>query len=67
MFGETTSLPLLPSQCGPFMLYWGGTIQLVFRSFSEGIAPNVEQLVLHTQFVCPWEGVSLQDLPTLPS
>lgn len=41
------------SWCGPSIFCWGGTVYLVFISFSEEIVPYVT-----VDFVCLWEGVS---------
>lgn len=37
VFGKTASLPLLPTQCDPFTVCCERVVQLVFRSFPEGI------------------------------
>lgn len=50
--------------CGSFILSCGGAVQLVFKSFSEGIAPCVYPCVHgRTQD----SGVGIQDLPIWPT
>ena len=51
--GEPMSLPLDPSQCCPFTICRGGSVHPIFRSFSEGIIPNVVVGLL-----CPGEEVN---------
>lgn len=48
-FLVTLSLPLLSSQCGPFIFCCGRAVQLAFRLFPEGVVPYVV-----VDFLCSW-------------
>lgn len=49
VFDRIVSLPLLTIFVWPFCpLFWEGSVQLIFKYFSEGVVP----------YVCPWKAVS---------
>lgn len=52
-FSKIMSLPLLLSQCSPFIFCCGEALKLVFRYISRGI-----DLCVAEDLVCPWEVLS---------